>query len=131
MLGRGIVAGTWNENYDYSSVVRSLESVLENLVPPLPSIVRVGNRVLIKVNMGCSGLRSPEERVTTHPVFLEAMIRAMQDCGAHVSFGDDVARTGKNVQQLWARTGMYDVAQRTGAMLVDFVAVGAHSLTRS
>jgi|SRR5579872_161245 len=96
--------------------------------PPLNSIVRRGDRVLVKVNMACSGLRAPEDRITTHPLVVQAIIEALKDCGAVVSFGDDVARVGKYCLRLWKTTGMWDVAQRTGARLVDFVAVGGREM---
>jgi uncharacterized protein (DUF362 family)/Pyruvate/2-oxoacid:ferredoxin oxidoreductase delta subunit len=79
--------------------------------------------VLLKVNMGCTGFRDPAERVTSHPVFVEAIIECLLDCGAHVTFGDDVARSAQ-YERIWDKTGMSDVARRTGANLADFVQAG-------
>jgi hypothetical protein len=45
--------------------------------------------------MGCTGAREPEQRFTSHPAYVETVIAALLDCGAKVSFGDDVARMGK------------------------------------
>jgi len=81
--------------------------------------------------MGCSGARDPELRYTTHPAFAEAIIRSLQDCGAIVSFGDDVARAGKYYERIHRATGMADVAKRTGANLIDFVAAGAREVRGS
>jgi uncharacterized protein (DUF362 family)/ferredoxin len=78
--------------------------------------------------MGCSGSRAPENRLTTHPLVAEAIISALLDCGAKVSFGDDVSRSGKYVEPIQRATGMWDVAKRTGASLVDFVSVGAREV---
>ena len=78
--------------------------------------------------MGCSGARLPEQRYTTHPAVAEAIIEALLDCGAIVSFGDDVARAGKHTQGIYKSTGMADVAKRTGASLIDFVSAGAHEV---
>lgn len=78
--------------------------------------------------MGCSGAREPEQRFTSHPAYVEAVIAALVDCGAKVSFGDDVARMGKHCESLYQRTGMREVARRTSAKLIDFVAVGAREV---
>ena len=59
---------------------------------------------------------------------VEALIRLLQDCGAVVSFGDDIARAGKHYEQIWKVTGMREVAKRTGATLVDFVSAGAREV---
>jgi uncharacterized protein (DUF362 family)/NAD-dependent dihydropyrimidine dehydrogenase PreA subunit len=91
-------------------------------------VIKNKTRVLVKVNMGCSGVRQPEKRLGTHPVVLEAIVRALLDCGATVSFGDDVARAGRYSEHIYRTTGMLDVAKRTGAALVDFVALGAREV---
>jgi uncharacterized protein (DUF362 family) len=122
------VAAALNESHTSTSVTKAIQHLLENLNHPLNSIVKRGDHVLVKVNMACSGLRNPEDRVTTHPLVVTAIITALQDCGAIVSFGDDVARVGKHCSQLWKTTGMWGVAQYTGAKLVDFVAVGAREV---
>lgn len=120
-----IVAAAQNDDHSQLSVERAVRVLLDNLPQPLPTIVKPGDRVFVKVNMGCSGVRSPADRFTTHPMFAENLIGALQDCGAHVSFGDDVARAGKYVERIWRVTGMLEVARRTGASLVDFTACGA------
>jgi uncharacterized protein (DUF362 family)/Pyruvate/2-oxoacid:ferredoxin oxidoreductase delta subunit len=59
---------------------------------------------------------------------VEGVIAALLDCGAKVSFGDDVARMGKYCESLYQKTGMREVARHTGATLIDFVAVGAREV---
>jgi uncharacterized protein (DUF362 family)/ferredoxin len=59
---------------------------------------------------------------------VEAIINALQDLGAVVSFGDDVSRAGKYAEAIYEATGMRDVANRTGALLVDFVGVGGRNV---
>lgn len=127
-LGLACVAAVRNETHSPTSLRGAVRGLLEYTVPPLNTLVRRGDRVLVKVNMGCSGLRAPEERVTTHPALVEAIIEALKDCGAIVSFGDDVARVGRYCPALWNATGMSDVARRTGAALIDFVAVGGREV---
>lgn len=122
------VSAARNESYDRSSVRRALRDSLDTLQPPLPTIARPGHRVLVKVNLGCSGSRSPANRLTTHPSVAEAIIEALLDCGARVSFGDDVSRAGQYCEAVYKATGMAEVADRTGATLVDFVAAGAREI---
>lgn len=127
-LGRGQVAAVRNDTHSPASLAVAVQALLENITPPVNNLVRRGDRVLVKVNLGCSGMRAPEERVTTHPALVEVIIQALRDCGAIVSFGDDVARVGKYCPALWSATGMSEVAQRTGATLVDFVAAGGREI---
>jgi uncharacterized protein (DUF362 family)/ferredoxin len=122
--GRGVVvAAALNPTHALDSVAAAFPRLLDHLDPPLPRLVTRGARVLVKVNMGCKGVRDPAERYTSHPTFVEAIIRALLDCGATVSFGDDVSRTAI-YPVIWKKTGMLDVARRTGATLVDFTAAG-------
>jgi uncharacterized protein (DUF362 family)/Pyruvate/2-oxoacid:ferredoxin oxidoreductase delta subunit len=122
------VAAARNESHTPKSVAKALAHLLDNLDPPLNALVKRGDQVLVKVNMGCSKTRNPHERFTSHPVMVEALIRLLQDCGAIVSFGDDIARAGKYYEQIWKVTGMREVANRTGATLVDFVSAGAREV---
>ncbi len=123
-----IVAAARNTSYSPASVRKAIEHTLEYLTPPLPAVVKRGDHVLVKVNMGCSGAREPELRYTTHPAFAEAIITTLLDCGALVSFGDDVARAGRYNETIYRATGMADVANRTGARLIDFVSNGAREV---
>jgi uncharacterized protein (DUF362 family)/ferredoxin len=127
-LIKATVAAAPNESHTSVSVNRAVPDLLHALEPPVNTLVKHGDRVLVKVNMGCSGARNPEDRFTTHPVWLEAVIRALQDLGAKVFFGDDVARAGKHCEHIWETTGMREVAKRTGATLIDFVSYGAREV---
>ena len=128
---KSFVSAARNEDHTVLSVSKALRDLLDHLNPSIDTIVKSGNKVLVKVNMGCSSVRNPKDRFTTHPSIVEAIIRLLQDCGAIVSFGDDVARVGKYCEQLWKKTGMWDVAERTGATLIDFVAAGAREVRGS
>jgi uncharacterized protein (DUF362 family)/NAD-dependent dihydropyrimidine dehydrogenase PreA subunit len=123
-----VVAAAFNAHHTNSSVYHSLRHILDKMSPSLSSLVRRGDRVLVKVNMGCSGSRAPESRLTTHPVVVEAIINALLDCGATVYFGDDVARSGRYREAIYRATGMLDVSKRTGAKILDFVASGAREV---
>ena len=70
-----------------------------------------GKRVLIKPNILSD--RDPNCAVTTHPVFVEAVIRFVQEEGAqHIVVGDAPAIHGKEF--IPRKCGIYEVCQRTG-----------------
>ena len=121
------VSAAPNDGYAREVVAVAVRSVVEHLDPPLSSLIRRGDRVLVKVNMGCTGFRIPEERFTSHPAYVEAILECLADCGAHVTLGDDVARTAK-YERIWELTGIRDAAKRTGARLVDFVQAGGREV---
>ena len=123
-----IVAAAVNVSHTKPSVYHALRHMLDNMSPGLLSLVKRGDRVLVKVNMGCSGARAPESRLTTHPAVAEAIINALLDCGATVCFGDDVARAGRYREAIYQATEMRDVSKRTGAKILDFVASGAREV---
>src|SRR5437870_3187848 len=79
------VAAACNNSHAREAMAAAVCSVVEHLDPPLSSLVRRGDRVLVKVNMGCMGFRDPEERFTSHPSYVEAIIECLLDCGAHVT----------------------------------------------
>lgn len=128
MSKRAVVAAAASNTHSTSSVVMAVGHLLENIEPDLTALVKRGTRVLVKVNMGCSGARDPSLRLTTHPAVVEAIVNYLLDCGAVVSFGDDVARAGKYCDHIYRSTGMSEVAKRTGATLLDFVSVGAREV---
>ena len=122
------VAAAENNSYDLGTVRKAVRQAVDSLGPSPLDFIRRGDKVLIKVNMGCSGLRDPALRQTTHPTIARAMIETLIDCGARVYFGDDVARSGKHSNAIHVSTGMADVAAATGATLVDFVTCGAREV---
>jgi uncharacterized protein (DUF362 family)/ferredoxin len=125
---KSIVAAGISPAHTPEHVSAGIRNAIENLSPSLSSLVARGDKVLVKVNMGCSGARSPELRYTSHPAYVEAIIRCLQDCGADVTFGDDVSRAPRHIDRLWKETGMTEVARRTGAKLADFIAAGGREV---
>lgn len=127
-MAKSSVAGVANGSHDAKAMLAAVASLLERLDPPLTSLIKPGDRVFVKVNMGCSQLREPGQRFTTHPALAEAVIQALIDCGAQVTFGDDVARAGRHTARIWNSTGFAEVAARTGARLVDLMACGGREV---
>jgi len=121
-----IVGAAPSPSHSYKSTASAVRSIADSI--GLGSIVKRGDSVLLKVNMGCTGFRIPEGRYTSHPSYVAGIIECLKDCGARVMFGDDVSRAKRHVEKLWASTGMSDVAHRTGAQLVDPVAFGGREV---
>jgi len=108
-------------DYDINHVMRAIEKALEPF-GGLKQFVHKGNRVLLKPNM----LRASdaEDGVTTHPAFLEGVVRLVQDLGADVCIGDSPSAAYKGIQYFWEKTGFLGVSKRTGAKLINFEAEG-------
>jgi len=79
--------------------------------------VAPGQRVFLKVNLLMK--KSPEEAVTTHPAVVEAVVRLVQEAGGIPIIGDSPGGpyTVKALQGIYARSGLQEVAERTGAIL--------------
>lgn len=105
-------------DYDLTGVAAALRILLEPL-GGMERYVRPGQRVLLKPNL----LRpaSPEKAVTTHPAVVEAVARAVQDCGGRPLLADSsppsVPYTPPGLSRLYRATGMAEVAARTGLEL--------------
>jgi uncharacterized protein (DUF362 family)/Pyruvate/2-oxoacid:ferredoxin oxidoreductase delta subunit len=97
-----------------------VEAALEqamNALGGMPSFVRAGQRVLIKVNLLTR--RPPEAAVTTHPALVRAVIREVQKAGGHPVIYDSPGGpfTTKSLEAVYEATGMATVAAETGAEL--------------
>jgi len=76
-----------------------------------------GKKVLLKPNILSDD--DPGKCITTNPVFVEAMIRYLQDRGSTVFVGDSPAVHKQKFQP--EKSGIYKVCENTGAIWVDFM----------
>lgn len=83
----------------------------------MSSFVKPGQRVLLKVNLLMK--KRPEEAVTTHPSVVEAVVRLVQEAGGIPIIGDSPGGpyTVAALQTIYTRSGLREVAERTGAIL--------------
>lgn len=83
----------------------------------MSAFVKPGQKVLLKVNLLMK--KRPEEAVTTHPTVVEAVVRLVQEAGGIPIIGDSPGGpyTVKSLQAIYARSGLQEVAERTGAIL--------------
>jgi uncharacterized protein (DUF362 family)/Pyruvate/2-oxoacid:ferredoxin oxidoreductase delta subunit len=83
----------------------------------MTAFVKPGQKVLLKVNLLMK--KRPEEAVTTHPSVVEAVVHLVQEAGGIPIIGDSPGGpyTIGSLQGIYARTGLKEVAERTGALL--------------
>jgi uncharacterized protein (DUF362 family)/Pyruvate/2-oxoacid:ferredoxin oxidoreductase delta subunit len=86
----------------------------------LGSVVKKGDRVLIKLNL--LSARTPEQAVTTHPALAKAVVKMVQELGGIPVLGDSPggSNTGNSYKTLLKNTGMQAVADDTGCEIVSF-----------
>lgn len=87
-----------------------------------------GKRVLLKPNLLTD--RPPEAAVTTHPVFLRAVIRLFQSFHAVVTVGDSPASTA-NLRRVWQITGVEAVCREEGVPLISFEEAGSRAFSKN
>ncbi|MDR3585329.1 MAG: DUF362 domain-containing protein [Desulfosporosinus sp.] len=83
----------------------------------MTEFVKPGQRVLLKVNLLMK--KRPEEAVTTHPSVVEAVVHLVQEAGGVPIIGDSPGGpyTVSALQAIYTRSGLREVAERTGAIL--------------
>lgn len=83
----------------------------------MSAFVKPGQKVLLKVNLLMK--KRPEEAVTTHPSVVEAVVRLVQEAGGIPIIGDSPGGpyTVSSLQAIYTRSGLREVADRTGAIL--------------
>ena len=83
----------------------------------MSAFVKPGQKVLLKVNLLMK--KRPEEAVTTHPSVVEAVVRLVQEAGGIPIIGDSPGGpyTVSALQAIYTRSGLREVAKRTGAIL--------------
>ena len=98
------------------------------LIGGLSSVVRKGDRVLIKPNLLAP--KMPEQAITTHPEVVAAVAEEVKKAGGKPMIGDSPGALGRDLKDVWAATGMQEVSERTGAPLVNIEAGGCYKKSR-
>ncbi|MEL1136293.1 DUF362 domain-containing protein [Desulfitobacterium sp. THU1] len=102
---------------EYTSGVEEFLRVGLQELGGMEAFVKPGQRVFLKVNLLMK--KRPDEAVTTHPTVVEAVVRLVQEAGGIPIIGDSPGGpyTVGALQGIYARSGLKDVAERTGAEL--------------
>ncbi|MFC2171618.1 DUF362 domain-containing protein [Acidobacteriota bacterium] len=99
-------------DYDISSLEKAVDQALQGLNVDIPR----GARVVLKPNLVIAA--SPEEGITTHPVFAEAVIRVLQSRGAQDVCLVEGPGIGEDAQRVFETTGFTQLSRTTGARLL-------------
>jgi uncharacterized protein (DUF362 family)/Pyruvate/2-oxoacid:ferredoxin oxidoreductase delta subunit len=107
------------DSYDADKIRTSVEASLAPL-GGLESVVKNGDRVLIKLNLSVA--RPPEAAVTTHPAVAKTVIQMVQERGATPIVGDSPGGgiSVASYKALLKKTGIQRVIDETGCESVRF-----------
>lgn len=115
---RSLVALKHCAGYDPDAVQKAVDDLFA-LCGGIDSIIKPGQRVLVKVNLLMK--RKPEQATTTHPAVACAIVRAVQRAGATPILADSPGGpyTRGMLSGVYDACGMKNVAQETGCILND------------
>jgi uncharacterized protein (DUF362 family)/NAD-dependent dihydropyrimidine dehydrogenase PreA subunit len=107
------------DSYNDEKVRNAVESSLAPL-GGLKSVIKEGDRVLIKLNLLSS--KPPEAAVTTHPTVVTAVVKMGQELGATITLGDSPGggSSVSSYKSLLQKTGIQKVIDETGCQCVRF-----------
>lgn len=101
------------KEYDFEEVKKTIHESLE-LIGGLRSIVKKGNRVLLKPNI--AGPFPPEQGATTHPSVIKAMIQLVKEVGGISVVGDGPG----TILPAFEISGIIKVADEEGIEAITF-----------
>jgi len=108
-------------NYDQAQVDQALEKAL-SLIGGLGSIVKPGQKVLIKVN-ALNG-SAPDVAANTHPAVVSAAIKAVRKVGGTPLVGDCPGDPKAIVEKIMETNGIRSAVRSAGGELIDLYGPG-------
>lgn len=103
--------------YDQRRVFNAVKKSVD-LVGGMDAFVKPGMRVLLKPNL--LSARTPADAVDTHPEVVRAVARLVKASGGRVRVGDSPGGYGKNIDLIFDKSGMREMAREEGIELVKF-----------
>lgn len=107
------------ENYDMDRVFDAVKRSID-LIGGIEAFVSPDMKVLLKPNL--LSARLPEDAVDTHPEVVRAVIRLVKGAGGVPFIGDSPAGYGKNIEEIFEKSGMKKVSDEEGIRLETFTA---------
>lgn len=103
--------------YDLDKLQGALAECLSLLGGP-SAFFKAGKSALIKPNLLTNS--KPEEGITTHPNFVQALVRILKKAGLDLAIADIPGehRLESNLERVYQATGMQDVAKKEGIRLL-------------
>jgi uncharacterized protein (DUF362 family)/Pyruvate/2-oxoacid:ferredoxin oxidoreductase delta subunit len=107
--------GLYDTDKVFDAVKRSVD-----LIGGIGAFVGPGMKVLLKPNL--LSARLPEDAVDTHPEVVRAVVRLVKGAGAVPFIGDSPGGFGKNIYEIFEKSGMKRIADEEGIKLEAFTA---------
>ncbi|MFA4981256.1 MAG: DUF362 domain-containing protein [Candidatus Omnitrophota bacterium] len=104
-------------DYDTTKVFEAVKKAVD-LVGGIGSYVKPGMKVLLKPNL--LSARPPDDAVDTHPEVVRAVVRLVKSAGATPLIGDSPGGYGKNIDEVFNKSGMRKMAREEAVELVKF-----------
>ncbi|MCS7202691.1 MAG: DUF362 domain-containing protein [Dictyoglomus sp.] len=109
----------YNAEYD----IKVLRTFIKKAFEEFNLLDFSNKRILIKPNLLMAS--SPEKAITTHPTVIEAIVEVLKEKRAKdIYIGDTPGNSSANMEYLYKATGMEEVAERTGAKLINLYKEG-------
>ncbi|MCX5667050.1 MAG: DUF362 domain-containing protein [Candidatus Omnitrophica bacterium] len=105
------------ESYDTGKVFDAVKRSVD-LLGGIEAFVKPGMKVLLKPNL--LSARLPEDAVDTHPEVVRAVVRLVKGAGAVPFIGDSPGGFGKNIGEIFEKSGMKRIADEEGVRLEAF-----------
>jgi Uncharacterized conserved protein len=104
-------------SYDTSIVCDAVKKSID-LIGGIGAFVKPGMKVLLKPNL--LSARLPEDAVDTHPEVVRAVVRLVKGAGAVPIIGDSPGGFGKNIDEIFEKSGMKKMADEENVRLSPF-----------
>jgi uncharacterized protein (DUF362 family)/NAD-dependent dihydropyrimidine dehydrogenase PreA subunit len=96
-----------------------------DLIGGMKSIVKPGDKVLLKVNLLLPA--NPSAAITTHPKIVEAMIKLVKSAGGEPWVGDSSGGRGKTAESIEV-SGIKAICEKHDVRVVNFDMEGVHKI---
>lgn len=106
-------------DYETADVFNAVKRAVD-LIGGIDTFVKSGMKVLLKPNL--LSARVPEDAVDTHPEIVRAVVRLVKGAGAVPYIGDSPGGYGKNIYEVFEKSGIKRIAEEEGVELKRFTA---------
>ncbi|MDO8536106.1 MAG: DUF362 domain-containing protein [Candidatus Omnitrophota bacterium] len=105
------------EDYNKDKVSDAVKKCVD-LLGGINNFVKPGMKVLLKPNL--LSARTPEDAVDTHPEVVRAVVRLVKSAGAVPCIGDSPGGYGKNIDEIFERSGIGRIADEEEVKIEKF-----------
>src|SRR3989338_1224665 len=106
-------------DYETANVFNAVKRAVD-LIGGIDTFVKPGMKVLLKPNL--LSARVPDDAVDTHPEVVRAVVRLVKGAGAVPCIRDSPGGYGKNIDEVFEKSGIKRMAEEEGVELERFTA---------